>query len=63
MEQDKNKDLENQKNTTDPQQNEIDGNVFGKVFEKLVGDSEGDNSLSEDELKDPKNDESIKTDK
>jgi hypothetical protein len=50
----------NNLNTTDPQDNEKDGNVFGKPFDKLTGDSRGDKSMSEEESKKPGNQESIK---
>ena len=33
--------MESQKKTTDPQQNEIDGNVLGKAFETIAGDTKG----------------------
>jgi hypothetical protein len=47
-------------NTTDPQENEKDGNVFGDAFDKISGNSEGGKSMSEDESKKPGNQESIK---
>ena len=54
-EQDKEK-----RSTTDPQEDEKDGNVFGEAFDKLTGNAAGNNSLSEAESKDPGNQESIK---
>ncbi len=59
MEQDKNKAPENPK-TTDPQENEKDGNVLGEAFDKLFGDADGDNSLDDDNAKDPDKQGSIK---
>ncbi len=40
-------------NVTDPQENEKEGNVFGKVFDAIFGDYKGDNSLSQGEPKSP----------
>lgn len=57
------KDKEQQSNTTDPQEREKDGNIFGEAFDALVGDSEGGNSVSEDEANDPGKQESIKDSK
>ena len=48
------------KSTTDPQENEKSGNVFGPAFDKIHGDSEGGSSMSEEESKEPGNQESIK---
>jgi hypothetical protein len=48
------------KRNADPQEKEKDGNIFGKAFEKLAGDSSGDNSISEDESKEPGKKGSIK---
>ncbi len=36
-------------NVTDPQENEKEGNVFGKVFDAIFGDFKGDHSMSQDE--------------
>ena len=47
-------------NTTDPQEREKDGNIFGGAFDAIVGDSEGGNSISEDEADDLGKQESIK---
>ena len=47
-------------NTTDPQENEKKGNIFGPAFDKISGDAEGGNSMSEEESKEPGNQESIK---
>jgi hypothetical protein len=58
MEQDKPK--EPQTNGRDPQEKEKDGNIFGGIFDKVHGDAEGGSSISEDEAKDPDNQESIK---
>ena len=33
--------MESDKKSTDPQQTEIDGNVLGKAFESIVGDTKG----------------------
>ena len=33
--------MESQKQTTDPQQDEIDGNVLGGAFEAIAGDTKG----------------------
>jgi hypothetical protein len=33
--------IDPQQKTTDPQQNEIDGNVFGSAFEDIAGDTKG----------------------
>jgi hypothetical protein len=33
--------MESEKKSTDPQQSEIDGNVLGKAFESIAGDTEG----------------------
>lgn len=46
---DKDNKPEVQENQTDPQHNEQEGNVLGKPFEKLFGDSEGGGALGEDE--------------
>ena len=35
------KQQQEQQKTTDPQQNEIDGNVLGSIFEDVVGDTKG----------------------
>ena len=35
------KQQEEQKKSTDPQQNEIDGNILGGIFEDVVGDTKG----------------------
>lgn len=59
MEPDKNKETEQSK-TTDPQEDEKDGNILGTAFDKIFGDSEGGNSISEDEDKEPGKQESIK---
>lgn len=59
MERDKN--LENeQARTTDPQEDEKNGNVLGGLFDAVFGDAKGDHSISEDEDKEPGNQESIK---
>jgi len=39
MEAEKKNSQQDQQHTTDPQQNEIDGNVLGGVFEDLAGDT------------------------
>jgi hypothetical protein len=36
-------------NVTDPQENEKDGNVFGKVFDAVFGNAEGKESIASDE--------------
>ncbi len=36
-------------NVTDPQENEKDGNVFGKVFDAVFGNYKGEESISADE--------------
>lgn len=36
-------------NVTDPQENEKDGNVFGKVFDAVFGNYEGKESIAADE--------------
>lgn len=59
MEPNKNE-LPKQGRTTDPQDDEKRGNVLGNMFDKVFGDSHGDNSASEDESKKPGNQESIK---
>lgn len=49
MSHDKEKDIsQSQKNVTDPQENEKDGNVFGPAFDKTMGDSFGGDSASDD---------------
>ena len=49
-----------QGDTTDPQEREKDGNIFGPAFDKLHGNAEGGNSISDDEADDPSKQESIK---
>jgi hypothetical protein len=51
---------EEQKKTTDPQEQEKDGNIFGKAADALFGNSEGGGSMSEEEGKDPEKQGSIK---
>ena len=51
---------EKDNNVTDPQENEKDGNIFGGLMDKLHGNATGDNSMSEEESKEPGNQESIK---
>jgi len=41
MEAEKKTNQQAQQNTTDPQQDEIDGNVLGSIFEDVVGDTKG----------------------
>ena len=64
MEKDKNNAPEQSKSEhtkpTDPQENEKNGNVLGKAFDTMFGDSEGGNSLSEDESKEPGKQGSLK---
>jgi hypothetical protein len=38
---------EEQKHTTDPQEDEKNGNVLGEAFDKLFGNAEGENSLDD----------------
>lgn len=52
-----------QDNLTDPQENEKDGNVLGKAFDAVFGDSEGGGGIGEDEADDPDKQESIKDSK
>ncbi len=52
--------MNQERNTTDPQEDEKNGNILGGVMDKIFGNAEGDNSLSEDEDKEPGNQESIK---
>lgn len=52
--------MREQGNTTDPQEGEKEGNVLGGLFDKVFGDSHGDNSLSQDEANDPDKQGSIK---
>jgi hypothetical protein len=59
MEPDKNKETEQSK-TTDPQEDEKNGNVLGKAFDAVFGDAEGGGSISEEEDKEPGKQESIK---
>lgn len=40
----------NDPNVTDPQENEKEGNVFGKVFDAIFGNFEGKNVTAEDEI-------------
>jgi hypothetical protein len=60
MENKDNNDPEIQKKKTDPQQDEQEGNILGKPFEKLFGDSEGEGAVGEDEDKEPGKQGSIK---
>ncbi|RYE25301.1 MAG: hypothetical protein EOP51_04620 [Sphingobacteriales bacterium] len=62
MSEDTNK-PEEQKKKTDPQEDEKDGNVFGKAFDKVFGDKDGGGSVSDEEANDPDKQESIKDSK
>jgi len=58
--EEKDKKAEEQQKQTDPQQSEADGNILGKPFEKLFGNSEGEGALGEDEANDPGKQGSLK---
>jgi hypothetical protein len=59
MEPDKNKEPD-QSHTTDPQEDEKNGNVLGKIFDAVFGDAHGGGSVSDEEDKLPHKQESIK---
>jgi hypothetical protein len=61
MERDKNREKDaDQGHTTDPQEDEKNGNVLGAAFDAIFGNAHGEGSVSDEEDKDPRNQESIK---
>ena len=60
MNEDINKEAEEQKKKTDPQEDEKDGNILGGAFDKVFGNKDGEGSVSDDDANDPDKQESLK---